>query len=52
MYYNVGTGWINSQFSGSWMIRPVVNYDEPILNSTFENNSNIDVKIYPNHSII
>ena len=48
MYYNVGTGWINSQFSGSWMIRPVVNYDEPILNSTFENNSNIDVKIYPN----
>ena len=48
MYYNVGTGWINSQFPGSWMIRPVVNYDEPILSSTFENNSNIDVKIYPN----
>ena len=24
MYYNVGAGWTNSQFPGSWMIRPVV----------------------------
>ena len=41
MFYNVGGGWVNSQFPGSWMIRPVVNFDEPILSSTLENKSNI-----------
>ena len=24
MYYNIGTGWNNSQFLGSWMIRPIL----------------------------
>ena len=24
MFYNVGAGWTNSQFPGSWMIRPIV----------------------------
>ena len=33
MIYNVGSGWNYSQFSGSWMIRPVFNYHHPLINS-------------------
>jgi len=47
MLYNIGGGWVNSQFPGAWMIRPVVNYDEPLVSST---NLILELKckIYPN----
>ena len=48
MFYNIGSGWVNSQFPGSWMIRPVVNYDYPLVSSLSNNSSNINVEIYPN----
>jgi hypothetical protein len=47
MFYNIGGGWVNSQFPGAWMIRPVVNYDEPLINSVFTQQE-IKCKIYPN----
>ena len=47
MFYNIGGGWVNSQFPGAWMIRPVVNYDEPLVNSVV-NLQEIKCKIYPN----
>ena len=47
MYYNIGGGWVNSQFPGSWMIRPVVNYDEVLISSSPEIQS-INCNIYPN----
>jgi len=45
MYYNIGSGWTNSQFPGSWMIRPILS-NKQIINRT----SNIaqDCSIYPN----
>ena len=47
MMYNIGGGWINSQFPGAWMIRPVVNYNEPLVNS-INTNQKLECKIYPN----
>lgn len=47
MMYDIGGGWINSQFPGSWMIRPVLNYNGPIL-SSIEQISEIECAIYPN----
>jgi len=47
MMYNIGGGWVNSQFPGAWMIRPVVNYDEPLVNFVFSHQT-IKCKIYPN----
>lgn len=47
MFYNIGAGWVNSQFPGSWMIRPVVNYDEPLVNA-LSHSENIECSIYPN----
>ena len=47
MMYNIGGGWVNSQFPGAWMIRPVVNYDKPLVNS-LTNHQEIKCKIYPN----
>ncbi|MGY8989614.1 MAG: T9SS type A sorting domain-containing protein, partial [Flavobacteriales bacterium] len=47
MLYNIGGGWVNSQFPGAWMIRPVVNFDTPIISSLSEKVV-IDCKIYPN----
>ena len=47
MFYNSGSGWNNSQFQGSWMIRPIVSTKEILLS----NNQNRElVKIYPNPS--
>tara|TARA_B100000902_G_C27312751_1_gene919386 strand:- start:487 stop:2295 length:1809 start_codon:yes stop_codon:yes gene_type:complete len=45
MYYNTGSGWFNSQFPGSWMIRPIVSSKKLI--SSIENNV-VDCKLYPN----
>ncbi len=47
MLYNIGGGWVNSQFPGAWMIRPVVNFDAPIISSLSEKVV-VDCKIYPN----
>ena len=47
MLYNVGGGWVNSQFPGAWMIRPIVNFDAPIISNLSEKVV-IDCKIYPN----
>ncbi len=47
MLYNIGGGWVNSQFPGAWMIRPVVNFDAPIISSLSEKVV-IYCKIYPN----
>ena len=45
MYYNTGSGWLNSQFAGSWMIRPIVS--EKRLLSSIINKNNTSF-IYPN----
>ena len=45
MFYNSGSGWNNSQFQGSWMIRPIVSTKEIFL-SNYQNRE--FVKIYPN----
>lgn len=47
MLYNIGGGWVNSQFPGAWMIRPVVNFDTPLI-SYLSEKVVIDCKIYPN----
>ena len=46
MFYNVGFGWTNSSYPGSWMIRPIVSMDEIILakDEIIANN----FKLYPN----
>ena len=45
MFYNVGGNWNNSQYTGSWMIRPIVN-----MNSVSLLNDNISssFKVFPN----
>ena len=45
MYYNIGSGWTNSQFSGSWMIRPILS-NKQLINNT--NNKIQHCSIYPN----
>ena len=49
MFYNIGGGWLNSQFSGSWMIRPVVNFNNPLISNSLEEEV-VDFEIYPNPS--
>ena len=44
MYYDVGAGWTNSQFTGSWMIRPVLSQKE-IISSI--NKLPLTFSIYP-----
>ena len=46
MFYNVGSGWNNSIYPGSWMIRPIVSMEEVILSSVNETRYNF--LIYPN----
>jgi len=45
MYYNVGAGWTNSQFPGSWMIRPIVS--QKTLPTSI-NEASPSFSIYPN----
>ena len=47
MFYNIGGGWVNSQFPGAWMIRPVLNYDEPLV-SLILNRKELECTLYPN----
>ena len=46
MFYNIGSGWTNSSYPGSWMIRPIVSMDEIIL--TQEEMKMDNFKLYPN----
>ena len=48
MFYNVGGLWNTSQYSGAWMIRPLVSMSNLYLNNN--NNNNNSVKIFPNPS--
>lgn len=45
MFYNVGGIWNNSQYSGSWMIRPIVSMNDVFLSAV-----NVEVKfdVFPN----
>ena len=45
MYYNVGAGWTNSQFPGSWMMRPILS-QKTLPSIISEKNSTFS--IYPN----
>ena len=47
MFYNVGGSWGNSQYNGSWMIRPIVSSKEISLNTQYFNNN---ILVYPNPS--
>ena len=47
MFYNVGGFWNTSQYTGAWMIRPLVSMNNLSLNY---NNYIQDVNIYPNPS--
>ncbi len=46
MFYNFSGSWLNSQYQGSWMIRPIVS-NQRILLSTNET-SKYKIKIWPN----
>ena len=46
MFYNIGSGWTNSSYPGSWLIRPIVSMDEIIL--TQEEMKMDNFKLYPN----
>lgn len=46
MFYNIGnSGFIPSQFPGSWMIRPIVSQNQIIINT---NNTLTEAQIFPN----
>ena len=45
MFYNIGSGWNQSSYFGSWMIRPVLSM-KPIVSSV--DYVSFDTKIYPN----
>jgi len=46
MFYNVGSGWNNSIYPGSWMIRPIVSMEEMSL--TQINETRYNFLIFPN----
>ncbi|MDC0339287.1 T9SS type A sorting domain-containing protein [Flavobacteriales bacterium] len=49
IFYDMGSGWTNTSFEGSLMIRPVfVSGFDDILASVNSNNSVIDFEMYPN----
>ena len=45
MYYNVGSGWLNSSYLGSWMIRPILSMNQIVSNIPNKNNI---FSVYPN----
>jgi hypothetical protein len=45
MYYNVGSGWMNSSYLGSWMIRPILSMNQIVSNIPNKNNI---YSVYPN----
>ena len=45
MHYNVGSGWLNSSYFGSWMIRPILSMNQIVSNIPNKNNI---FRVYPN----
>lgn len=45
MHYNVGSGWLNSSYLGSWMIRPILSMNQIVSNIPYKNNI---FSVYPN----
>jgi hypothetical protein len=45
MFYDVGSGWNNSSYLGSWMIRPILSMEKILSGSS---NVNINFKVFPN----
>ena len=51
MFYNVGGLWNTSQYTGAWMIRPLVSMSNLYLsNQNNNNNNNNNLTIFPNPS--
>ena len=48
MFYNVGGLWNTSQYTGAWMIRPLVSMSNLYLSN--QNNNNNSLTIFPNPS--
>ena len=47
MHYNVGSGWLNSSYLGSWMIRPILSMNQIVSNIPNKNNI-FSFSVYPN----
>ena len=45
MFYNIGSGWLNSTYPGAWMIRPLISLNNIILEVNENNNA---FKVFPN----
>ena len=45
MFYNVGSGWLNSTYPGAWMIRPLISLNNITLEVNENNNA---FKVFPN----
>jgi hypothetical protein len=45
MFYNIGSGWLNSTYPGAWMIRPLISLNNIILDVNENNNL---FKVFPN----
>jgi hypothetical protein len=45
MFYNIGSGWLNSTYPGAWMIRPLISLNNIILDVNENNNA---FKVFPN----
>ena len=45
MFYNIGSGWLNSTYPGAWMIRPLISLNNIMLDVNENNNS---FKVFPN----
>ncbi len=45
MFYNIGSGWLNSTYPGAWMIRPLISLNNIILDVNENNNL---FKLFPN----
>ncbi|MDP7567212.1 MAG: T9SS type A sorting domain-containing protein [Flavobacteriales bacterium] len=45
MFYNIGSGWLNSTYPGAWMIRPFISLNNIILDVNENNNA---FKVFPN----
>lgn len=48
IFYNLGTNWNNTSFSGSLMMRPVFTYEKDYITELPPSKYNIETKIYPN----
>ena len=47
-FYNVGTGWENTEYSGSFMIRPVMGKNAYFVGIDENEDASVKVELYPN----